>query len=487
MSVHEVLDRVEPANFLRGGWQAGTGGVTAVINPADPADRIATVPDSTAGDVDAAVAVARRAAPAWAATPAPARGDVLRRWNELIGEHAEELAALMTREMGKPLAESRGEIGRARLELDYAAGEGTRLHGTTVPSRAAGQLVFTEREPLGVVAAITPWNFPAVAPIRKLGPALVTGNTVVLKPAYETPLTALALGGLLRDAGLPDGVLGVVCGDGDRAGARLAEHPDVAAVSFTGSTAVGRGIAEVVARRLGAVQLELGGKNAAYVHSARDLDRVVDQITGAAVQASGQRCTAISRVIADDSVADDLVARLSARYSALRVGPGAASDTEVGPLISDEAVQKVNGYIGRGLAEGAVRTTRERNVPAGRYVAPVVLDHVRPEMTVARDEIFGPVLTVTRVAGVDEAIAVANDSEYGLAAVVFSTDLEVSLRFARATRTGMVHVNHGTTSQPHVPFGGVHASGVGEFSIGYTSTDFFTDLKVVYLSLDAPE
>ena len=486
MSVHEVLDRTEPANFVRGGWQVGTGGVTAVTNPADPADRIATVPDSTAGDVDAAVAVARRAAPAWAATPAPARGDVLRRWNDLIGEHAEELAALMTREMGKALAESRGEIGRARLELDYAAGEATRLHGTTVPSRAAGQLVFTEREPLGVVAAITPWNFPAVAPIRKLGPALVTGNAVVLKPAYETPLTALALAGLLRDAGLPDGVLGVVCGAGATAGARLVEHPDVAAVSFTGSTAVGRGIAEVVARRLGAVQLELGGKNAAYVHSARDLDRVVDQITGAAVQASGQRCTAISRVIVDDALADDLVARLSARYAALRVGPGTATDTEVGPLISDEALQKVAGYVERGLAEGAVRTTPERDVPPGRYIAPVVLDHVRPEMAVARDEIFGPVLTVTRVSGVDEAIAVVNDSDYGLAAVVFSTDLEVSLRVARATRTGMVHVNHGTTSQPHVPFGGVDASGVGEFSIGHTSTEFFTNLKVVYLSLEVP-
>lgn len=486
MSVHEVLDRTEPANFVRGDWKVGTGGVTAVTNPADPADRIATVPDSTAGDVDAAVAVARRAAPAWAATPAPARGDVLRRWNDLIGEHAEELAALMTREMGKPLAESRGEIGRARLELDYAAGEATRLHGTTVPSRAAGQLVFTEREPLGVVAAITPWNFPAVAPIRKLGPALVTGNAVVLKPAYETPLTALALAGLLRDAGLPDGVLGVVCGAGATAGARLVEHPDVAAVSFTGSTAVGRGIAEVVARRLGAVQLELGGKNAAYVHSARDLDRVVDQITGAAVQASGQRCTAISRVIVDDALADDLVARLSARYAALRVGPGTATDTEVGPLISDEALQKVAGYVERGLAEGAVRTTPERDVPPGRYIAPVVLDHVRPEMAVARDEIFGPVLTVTRVSGVDEAIAVVNDSDYGLAAVVFSTDLEVSLRVARATRTGMVHVNHGTTSQPHVPFGGVDASGVGEFSIGHTSTEFFTNLKVVYLSPEVP-
>lgn len=486
MSVHEVLDRTEPANFVCGGWKAGTGGVTTVTNPADSADRIATVPDSTAGDVDAAVAVARGAAPAWAATPAPARGDVLRRWNELIGEHTEELAALMTREMGKPLAESRGEIGRARLELDYAAGEATRLHGATVPSRAAGQLVFTEREPLGVVAAITPWNFPAVAPIRKLGPALVTGNTVVLKPADATPLTALALAGLLRDAGLPDGVLGVVCGAGATAGARLVEHPDVAAVSFTGSTEVGRGIAEKVARRLGSVQLELGGKNAAYVHSARDLDRVVDQITGAAVQASGQRCTAISRVIVDDAVADDLVARLSARFSALRVGPGTAIDTEVGPLISDEAVQKVVGYIGRGLAEGAVRTTPERDVPAGRYVAPVVLDHVRPEMAVAREEIFGPVLTVTRVSGVDEAIAVVNDSDYGLAAGVFSTDLDVALRVARATRTGMVHVNHGTISQPHVPFGGVNASGVGEFSIGYTSTEFFTNLKVVYLSPEVP-
>jgi acyl-CoA reductase-like NAD-dependent aldehyde dehydrogenase len=486
VSVQEVLDRTEPANFVANRWAASEGTPFAVANPADPADTIASVPDSTTADVDAAVAAAKKAAPGWAATPAPVRGDILRRWNELIGEHVEELAALMTREMGKPLAESRGELGRARLELDYAAGEATRMHGATIPSRAAGQLVYTEREPLGVIAAVTPWNFPAVAPVRKLGPALVAGNTVVLKPALDTPLTALALAGLLRDAGLPEGVLNVVCGRGSVAGAHLCAHPDVAAVSFTGSTGVGRQIAESAAKRLAPVQLELGGKNAAYVHSADDLNKVVEQITSAAVQASGQRCTSISRVIVRNEIADELVELLSRKWSSLKVGPGTDEGVEIGPLVNANQFERVSGYIRTGLGEGAKRTTEERAVPEGAYVAPVVLDHVTPDMVIAREEIFGPVLTVTRVSDVDEAIAVANDCDYGLASVVFSKDLDVSLKFSRAVRTGMVHVNHGTISQPHVPFGGVGQSGVGDFSIGYTTTDFFTQMKVVYLSPEVP-
>lgn len=484
MSVQEVLDRRDPANLIDGAWTASDGGAVARIqDPSVPdGDPIAAVADSSAADVDAAIAAAQAALPAWAATPAPERGDLLRRFEGLIGEHAEELAALMTREMGKPIAESRGEIGRARGELDYAIGETTRLHGTTVPSRAAGQLVVVEPEPIGVVGAITPWNFPAVAPVRKIAPALACGCTVVLKPAPATPLTALALATLARDAGIPDGVLNVVTGSGETVGARLTEDPRVAGVSFTGSTAVGQRIGEAVGRRLGKVQLELGGKNAAYVHSAADLDAVVGHVASAAIQASGQRCTSISRVLVQEEIADDLVARLTATYDGYVVGPGLQDGTQVGPLVDRAQYERVTGYLERGLAEGARRTTADRELPTGLYVAPTVLDGVTPDMTVAREEIFGPVLVVLRVRDVEEAIRITNDNAYGLAAVVFSERLDVAMRFSRGVHAGMVHVNHGTISQPHVPFGGVKGSGSGAFSIGYTAREFFTEPKVTYLS-----
>lgn len=482
MSTQTLTEHTQPVNFINNAWTRSEGPATETRNPADPQDLVGVFPDSTHKEVDDAVAAASAALPVWAEVPAPQRGDILQRWNELIGRDAEKLALLMTREMGKPLAESRAELGRARLELDYSAGEGTRLHGATIPSRSPGQLVYTELEPLGVVAAITPWNFPAVAPVRKLAPALVAGNTVVLKPAFETPLTALALADLLREAGLPPGVLNVVCGRGSSVGARLAADPRVDGVSFTGSTEVGRSVNQAVAARLGRAQLELGGKNAAYVHSSSDLDKVAAHITSAAIQTSGQRCTSISRVIVNDDIADDLVERLARSWSDLTVGPGTDEGNQVGPLVNQAQHDRVSGYVAQGLTEGAVRVTAERAVPDGLYHAPTLLDHVRRDMTVAREEIFGPVLTILRVSDVDEAIAVANDGEYGLAAVVFSEEISVAMRFSRRVRAGMVHVNHGTISQPHVPFGGVRDSGAGAFSIGFTNREFFTQSKVVYLA-----
>lgn len=482
MSVREVLDQEKPSNFIGNRWMASAGDVVESRNPADREEVVGSVADSTPEDVESAVRVAVDALPAWSTRPAPERGDILRGFNELLGDNAEEIARLMTREMGKPLAESRGEMQRARLELDYAAGEATRLHGTTVPSRAVGQLVYTETAPIGVVAAVTPWNFPVVAPVRKLGPALATGNTVVLKPALETPLTALVLAVLLRDAGLPDGVLSVVNGRGTSVGAQLVADSRVAGVSFTGSTTVGRSISEIVGKRLGKTQLELGGKNAAYVHSAAELDKVATHITNAAIQTSGQRCTSISRVIVDDSVADELVSRLARTWSDMQVGPGTDPASQVGPLVSQSQYDRVSGYVRKGLEEGAKRVTDDRDVPPGLYFVPTVLDHVTPEMTVAREEIFGPVLSVLRTSDVDEALAVVNDSDYGLAAVVFSEQLDVAMRFASSAQAGMIHVNHGTISQPHVPFGGVKDSGAGAFSIGFTGKEFFTQTKVVYLS-----
>jgi alpha-ketoglutaric semialdehyde dehydrogenase len=307
---------------------------------------------------------------------------------------------------------------------------------------------------------------------------------VVLKPAEETPFTSLALGMLLQEAGLPPGVVNVVCGSGKTVGARLVAHPQVAAVSFTGSTAVGRRVGKVVGERLGSVQLELGGKNAAYVHSAADLDTVADEIVKAAVLATGQRCTAISRVLAEESLADDLVARLAQRFDRLRIGHGLEPDVELGPLVNARQRNSVRAYIETGEAEGAtVATSRVDELPAqGPYIAPVVFDHVTRDMRIAREEIFGPVLSVLRVDGVEEAIAAANDCDYGLTSSVFSEDLDTAMRFVDGVQAGMVHVNHGTNSEPHVPFGGVEGSGVGPYSIGYTVKDFFTKLKVAYIA-----
>ncbi|MGP4115309.1 aldehyde dehydrogenase family protein [Streptomyces sp. 4N509B] len=485
MTVHEALALVPHAKGSPGLFIGGEAVPAArYADVVDPATGETLAPQAMAdtADADRAVRAARGAAPGWAATPARRRAAVLSRWAALLAEHRESLARLATAEMGKPLAESRGEVDRAVAEIEHAAGEAPRLTGQTIPGDHPGALVVTERVPLGVVVAITPWNFPVVSPVRKIAPALAAGDAVVVKPAQESPLTALALAALLGEAGCPGGVVNVVTGSGSVAGAALVAHPGVDGVSFTGSTSVGRSIAERAGRDLKPVQLELGGKNAAYVHSAPDLGRVADEIVSAAMQCSGQRCTALSRVLVEEDLADRLVAALVARTDALVVGPGTDPATRVGPLASERQRETVTAYLRRGREEGARQVSADREVPAtGPYVAPVILDHVRPEMTVAREEIFGPVLSVLRVRGVEEAVTVANDSAYGLAASVFSTDIDVALRFLRAVETGMVHVNHGTASEPHVPFGGLGGSGLGAYSNGDTAREFYTRTKVGYL------
>jgi aldehyde dehydrogenase (NAD+) len=294
-------------------------------------------------------------------------------------------------------------------------------------------------------------------------------------------LSALLLVDLLQEAGLPDGVVNVVCGPGAETGEALISHAGIDAISFTGSTAVGRHISKTAGERLVPVQLELGGKNAAYVDAGADLDRAVPEVVSASIQATGQRCTAISRVIVHESIADELTSRIADAYDQLSVGPGTES-VDVGPLVSQEARDRAAAYIDGAVAAGAVVATKRTHVPDGPYLPPTLLDRVRPDMTVAREEVFGPVLSVIRVADAPEAIEVANDSEYGLAGAVFTGDLATALSYADQLDTGMVHVNHGTASQPHVPFGGVGGSGLGAYSIGHVAQDFFTKLKVMYVA-----
>jgi acyl-CoA reductase-like NAD-dependent aldehyde dehydrogenase len=452
---------------------------TPLVDPAT-LEVIAHVPHSTSSDIDAAVTAAHSAAAGWAATAPQERSRVLLRWAELLLQHKEELAALATSEMGKLLKESRGEVDRAVSEIQFMSGEALRLNGETFPSATPGTLIYTTRIPVGTVAAITPWNFPIVAPVRKIAPALAAGNTVIVKPAAESPLSTLLLVDLLQEAGLLAGVVNVVCGSGREVGAALVAHPGVDAITFTGSTQVGRTIAEAAGRRLVPTQLELGGKNAVYVDVSADLDRAVPEIVSASIQATGQRCTAISRVIAHEAIADELVLRLAAAYDGLLIGSGREA-VDVGPLVSEKARDDVAAHLRAALEEGARSATFRRDAPEGAYLAPVVLDGVTPTMAIARDEVFGPVLSVLRVAGHEEAIEVANSSEYGLAAAAFASDIRVTNEFAHNVRAGMVHINHGTASQAHVPFGGVGASGLGPYSIGHSVQDFFTQVKAVYV------
>lgn len=483
MSTHDFLDLVPSIDDSPGLFIGGTAvPAEEYENVMNPATGMAVGVQPLAGKVEVNRAVEAAAVAEVSTMSARRRGAVLLRWAQMLQEHRESLAQLATSEMGKPLTESRGEVDRACAEIEYAAGEAPRMTGETIPGDHPESLVITERVPLGVIAAITPWNFPIVAPVRKVAPAFAAGNSVVLKPAKETPLTALAIMALLGEAGCPPGGINVVSGYGSVAGSALAAHAQVDGISFTGSTSRGRGLAERAGRDLKPVQLELGGKNAAYVHSAGDLGKVADEIVSAAMQCTGQRCTAISRVIVEEEVADELVAELVARVKVLPVGPGTDADTKIGPLVSTQHLESVADYVRRGLAAGAQQVTADRPVPDdGPYMAPVIFDHVRPDMDIAREEIFGPVLAVLRTNGVDEAVALTNATEYGLASSVFTTEMGVALRFLRGVDAGMIHVNHGTASEPHVPFGGVNGSGMGAFSIGDTAKDFYTRTKVGYL------
>lgn len=457
-----------------------------VRNPAHPDEIVDTFPEATAAAVAAAVAAAAAAFPAWAATPAPARVSLLAAWLEGIKQEREALAALMTAEMGKPLGEARGEVAKAIAESAYMLGEGYRLTGETAPSERPGIWAQTHRVPVGVVAAITPWNFPVLTPLRKVMPALVCGCTVVLKPSELSPGCADQLVALARAAGLPPGVLNIVHGTGSTAGAALVEAPGVKAITFTGSTRVGTEIYTAAARRLARVQLELGGKNPAVVWDPADLGAAARAIAGAAFLCTGQRCTAISRVIVRADLAPELEEALRQVVSAIRVGPGTDPQAQMGPLVNAAQLEKTVAAVAAAQQAGARLLTGGHRITAGAcaggyFYAPTLLAGVTPDMAVAREEVFGPVLPILRVRALDEAIALCNDTPYGLTAAIFCRSLKDAMTFVDQVQSGMVHVNHGTTPESHMPFGGVKSSGVGPYNVGSTAKDFFTDTKVVYL------
>jgi alpha-ketoglutaric semialdehyde dehydrogenase len=477
---------VRHQNYIAGRWiPAASGDHYQTHNPACPSQVVGEFPRSGPTDVEAALASAEAARAIWNNTQAPQRAAILLRFSQLLVDSKDELAKIITLEQGKALCESSGEVTRAAAEAAFAAGEALRLSGQTFPSERPGVTCYTVLQPVGIVVAITPWNFPVVSPVRKIAPALACGNTVILKPASLTPWTATFITSLFEKAGLPPGVLNLVIGSSE-CGEKLISDPRVRGISFTGSTAVGIRIAETVAGRMAKIQLELGGKNPAIVLQCTDLDSAAQEIVGAAFLCSGQRCTALSRVIVEESHADQLLDRLSAHITKIRVGNGLDPQTTMGPVVSREQLETVAGYVGKGLEDhatliaGGQRLT-ENPETEGFFYAPTLFDHVSPASALSREEIFGPVLPMIRVKGPQEAFAVANSTRYGLAASLFTENPRLVHEFIQNVESGLVHINHGTASQAHVPFGGVKDSGQGAFSIGPTVKDAFTNVKTVYI------
>jgi alpha-ketoglutaric semialdehyde dehydrogenase len=478
----------EYGNLIGGAWAPARAGRTFESrSPADREDVVGTFPRSGAEDVADAVAAARQAFPGWRATPQPARGEVLRWTADLLRARKEELARLMTREMGKVLLEARGDVQEAVDMADYMAGEARRPFGETVPSELTDKVCFTWREPIGVVGLITPWNFPVAIPSWKLFPALLAGNAVVLKPAEDTPLCATRLVETLLEAGLPPGVVNVVHGMGEEAGAALVAHPDVRALSFTGSSEVGRLVAARGGEQLKRVSLELGGKNAIVVLDDGDLDLALDGAVWAAFGTTGQRCTAASRVIVHRRVVDDFTDLLRRRAESLRVGNGLDESVEVGPIVNDRQLRRVHSYTEVGVGEGARLVTGgavldQGDLGRGHYYAPTIFADVRPAMRIAQEEIFGPTVSIIAAESADEALAHANSTVYGLSLSIYTRDVNRAFRAMRELQAGIVYVNAPTIgAEIQLPFGGIKGTGNGHREAGPQALEEFSEWKSVYV------
>lgn len=475
-------------NFIGGEWRAAAGGRTfEQRNPAWLHEVTGTFADSSTADVEAAIEAARAAFPAWRALSPHKRRAYLDRSLRAMIERREEIAAVITRENGKALREARTEVDSAIKEMDYQIAEGVRLCGQTVPVDVGGTLAYSTREALGPVAIVTPWNFPFNVPCRKATPALMAGNTVVLKPASLTPRTGLIFTELLAESGLPPGVVNCVTGAGGSVGAALVGDARIEAVSFTGSTPVGKSIQLAAARNLTPTQLELGGKNPAIVLPDADLELAVAEIVKGAFACSGQWCTSTSRVIVVEEIAAELTERLVAAAQAIEVRDGANEDCGMGPVCGARQKADILEYIAKGHAEGARLLTGGKALDGedydhGCFIAPTVLDRVTPSMTIAREEIFGPVLVVIAVNSFDAAVEVANDVAYGLSSSIFTNDLKRALTYLERAEVGLAHVNLMTAfKEPQLPFGGVKESGAGLPEAGASGIEFFTHHKVCYV------
>ncbi len=471
------------ANFVGGQWTASRGGRTYERrNPWRPSEVLGEFPSSTKEDVDDAVAAAAEAWPKWAALPAAKRGAILTRAAEAIEARIEDIAQDMTREMGKPLRESRLEAGRAAQIFRFFAGEGWRPVGEMFEQSATGSTVYTRRRPLGVVGLITPWNFPAAIPAWKLAPALAYGNAVVVKLAQDSPLTGLHLARALEEAELPEGVLNVVIGRGSQVGEPLVDDPRVAAISFTGSVPVGHGVRERATAAGKRVQLELGGHNPLIVAGDAKLDAAVQAAYAGAFWSAGQKCTATRRIYIQDEVYEEFRDRFLKRVEQGKVGDPADPETEVGPVVNEAQFESVLDAVARGRDQGGtVLAGGERADPDAYLIAPTVFENVGDDAFLSCEEVFGPVTSLYRFGTLEEAIERANDVRFGLSAAVFTTSLEIATRCVNEFQAGLVHVNSQTAgADVHVPFGGVKESGFGPHEQGRSAMQFYTEEVTVY-------
>ncbi|GAA5113185.1 aldehyde dehydrogenase family protein [Pseudonocardia adelaidensis] len=469
-------------NHVAGRWQpAASGALRRNTNPSDVSDVIGEFAESGAADARAAVAAASAAGPAWDELGSIERGALLFDVAALFAERLDEFAAAIAREQGKRTAEARAEAERALEILRFTAGEGRRLQGRTLPAEAGRSWALTWRRPIGVVALVTPWNFPLAIPAWKVAPALLSGCTAVLKPSPLTPHTAALLVQTFLDAGLPPGVLNLVQGDRE-VGEALVAHPNVAGISFTGSLPVGLAIQQQAAPRLARTQLELGGKNAVIVLADADLDAAADAIVHGAFGQAGQRCSATSRVVVDAPVREPLVQRVVARAEALRVGPAAAADTDLGPVVSAERRGACLAAVEQAVSDGATVACGGHAVraglPDGFYVAPTVLTGVAPDSELAKEEVFGPVLAVVEAHGYDDAMAIANSVRYGMSGTIFTRDLGRVHDALRNFEAGMLHVNRpGVGAWPHLPHMGTKMSQYGPPECSPEQWDFYTEWR----------
>jgi succinate-semialdehyde dehydrogenase/glutarate-semialdehyde dehydrogenase len=465
--------------YIDGEWRDAASGQTVdVTNPATQ-KKLGTVPRMGAAETRAAIGAANAAWPAWARRTAKERAVILRRWHDLMMANQEDLATLMTAEQGKPLAESKGEIAYAASFIEWFAEEGKRLYGDVIPGHQADKRIVVLRQPIGVVAAITPWNFPAAMITRKVGPALAAGCAVVCKPATQTPYSALAMAELAERAGVPKGILNVVTGSAEEIGGEMTSNPIVRKVTFTGSTAVGKRLMAQCAGSVKKVSLELGGNAPFIVFDDADLDAAVQGAIASKYRNTGQTCVCANRLLVQDGVYDAFAGKLVDAVALLRIGDGLKSATDQGPLIDMKAVAKVEEHIADALAKGAaVAAGGKRHALGGTFFEPTVLTNVKPDMMVAREETFGPVAPLFRFRSEQEAIRMANDTEFGLAAYFYTRDLARSWRVSEALEYGIIGVNTGIISTEVAPFGGMKESGIGREGSKYGILDY-TELKYV--------
>jgi len=474
-------------NYIAGEWcDADSGETFESTSPAN-GEAIGTFPLSGEEDVNRAVAAAKAAFEDWRLVPAPKRGEILFRFGELLKEQKEDLAQLMAHEMGKVLAEARGDVQEAIDMAYYMGGEGRRLFGQTTPSELKDKFQMSVRMPIGVIGVITPWNFPIAIPSWKTLPALVAGNTIIFKPATDTPTLGQRYVELLVDAGLPAGVLNIVHGGGGTVGETLVKHPDVRVISLTGSRETGVAVLKAAADGLKHVHLELGGKNAIIVLDDADLDLAVEGIVWSAFGTSGQRCTAASRVIVQRGVYEELQTKLVAAAERLRLGLGWEDDTDVGPVINERALEKIHSYTTIGKDEGAKLLTggeiaSGNGLSDGFYYRPTIFSDVEPGMRIAQEEIFGPTTALIPVDSFDEAIRAANGVKYGLSSSIFTRDVNKAFRAMRDLDTGITYINAGTIgAEVHLPFGGTKDTGNGHREAGQAALDVFTEWKSIYV------